>query len=220
MSDDRDLILFSVVICNNINAKAVDPVIVELVILACNTSPVDGAVSLHVLLNDVEFCIDLRRDQEGIRPLATYEDVIAVERLIIVGVKFLSDGIDFAIRIAAGFVFQSDLSDTLFTSIRTRNQKVIAGAAVQNVRPKSTVENIVTVAAQEHVITVATVKLVVSTETFDSVVGAIAVDHIARLGPGAVNRCFQTVCTKKERRVIVVDRYQRNVSRRVREVIL
>ena len=38
MPYDRDLIFFGVVICNNINAKAVDPVIVELVILACNTA--------------------------------------------------------------------------------------------------------------------------------------------------------------------------------------
>ena len=43
--------LVCVIICNDINAKAVDPVVVKLIVFARDTGPIDGAVLAHMLLN-------------------------------------------------------------------------------------------------------------------------------------------------------------------------
>ncbi len=129
MANNSDLIFIRHVVGDDIDAKTVDPVIVQLVIFTRDASPVDRPIRLDMFLDDIEFGVDLGRDQECVIPFAANHYIIRDKRLILPSLQLLARFIDLIVRVAARWFPNCQLADALLTCVRARDQKVVASTA-------------------------------------------------------------------------------------------
>ena len=215
---DRDVVFARHIIGDDVDARMVDPVVVQFVILACDAGPIDGAVVAHMLADDVGLGIDLRQQKEGVATLAADQDVVADQGLVQIGGQLLTIGIHFAVRVAARRRADGKLANALLARIGFGDQQVIARAADQQVRATPAIKIVVAVATKQAVIAVAAQKVIVAGAPVHRVVAALGVDLVTAIGSVDGLGDIQRFLAQEVRRVIRVHRHDRYIGWRCLEV--
>ena len=152
---DRDRVFSSDVIRDDVHTNPVDPVVMQALVLARDTHPVDGPVVLDMLEDDVLLGVDQRFELERVAACAADQNVI--------GLQFLIDPIDQLeviaihrwVRELPRWFADDQLPDPLLARVRAADQHVIAIAAHQQVVAAPAVERIVAVPAVQTVVAIA-----------------------------------------------------------------
>ena len=83
VADDLDCVtLGPVEVHDDLIADAVDPMVVQIIVLAGDAVPVDGAVIPGVLLDEALLGIDQGMEAEDVGAAATDHDIVAGDRLV------------------------------------------------------------------------------------------------------------------------------------------
>ena len=162
-----------VIVGDDVGSKAIDPVIVRIVVFARHVGPVDPAIGIRVLGDNVRFRADLRLDNKSIGPFAAHSDVVANNRLVREnrsGVR-----VDLIVPARIGVVV---LGDDGFTAIGVQNDGIVTLTADQKVGATVAVENVIARAAIDAVVAVAAIDHIGTVEAVDGVVAVIAKNHI------------------------------------------
>ena len=151
--------------------------VVHIVVLAGDAVPIDGAVGVDMLGDDLVLGVHEALEAEGVGAVATGQHIVhGRER---------------------GGLVRKDLRRAVlrrhhFAGIRTAQQDVVAAAAVHTIGAEAADQKIVAVAtgqrvvaraAPDLVIAVAAVEHVVARHAGDRVVGATGKQHVAAVGP-------------------------------------
>ena len=130
MPDDLDVIPFSAIeIQDHVVTQAFHPVIVDIVVFAGHTVPVDGPVVFDVLEDDVPLGVDQRAEFEDVRAAAAIEYVVRFDRLI--GEVRSRGSDDLAVRIV--FLRIVVLIDPRFATVGEADQAIRTRAAAERV---------------------------------------------------------------------------------------
>ena len=155
MPNHGNMVFVLVVIGDDIDPETVHPMVVQFVVLARDSGPVDRAIRLDVLFNDVQFCIQLRGNEEGILSCAADQDVVTLQGLIGVGGQLLQVQIHLTIGIFPRRHIYCQLSDTLYACVRPRDQQIVSVAAIQKVRTAPAIQHVISVATAQDVVPIA-----------------------------------------------------------------
>ena len=171
---DFDLVaLGAIEVANHVVAEAVDPVIVGSVVLTGHANPVDRAVGIDVLGNDLVLGVHHHFETEGVCAAAAGQRIVdGLERS-----GFLREDLRLAV-----------LGCDHFASVRPAEQDVVAGAAVHPVGAEAADNKVGAGAAGEVVIPRAAPKLVSAGATVEHVVAGHAGQRVF-LGARRTRRC-------------------------------
>ena len=199
---DHDLVaLGHRVVEDRVMPDAVDPVVMQIVVLARHAVPPDRAIVLRMLFDELLFRVDQRLEVEDVCARPPFEDIIARNRLI---------RIKLAIRqlpIGVALVPAGDVGDLGLARVGPTDQPVIAPAARQVVLARATIENVVVCPAIELVVAPAALKDVIAAPAVDLVVAATAIDAVGF--PRAANPLADPAALdqvqRHQRRAVVAD---------------
>ena len=138
---DEDLVAFSATeVPDHIVADAVDPVVMDIVILTGHAihAPFDRAIVVDMLEDDVTLGVDQGAEVEGVRASASDHHVIAFDGLI--GVVCAGGVVDLVVGIIAAVVV---LGDHRFSAVGIADQQVIAVTTFQAILAMTSAEHIV-----------------------------------------------------------------------------
>jgi len=79
---DRDRVLLGIVVGNDVNSDAINPVVVDIPVLTRDPHPIDGAVVVHMLGDDILLGVDQCLELEGVAASATNENIVGDKLLI------------------------------------------------------------------------------------------------------------------------------------------
>src|SRR6185312_6546086 len=155
--------LGAIEVTDHVVAEAVDPVIVHCIVLAGDAIPVDGAVGIDVLGDDLVLGVDHAFEAEGVAAAAAGQRIVhGFERG-----GFLSEDLRRAV-----------LRCDHLAGIRAAEQDVVAGAAIHPVSAKAANQSIVTGAARQVVVAGAAPHLVITRAAVERVVAGHAADIV------------------------------------------
>src|SRR5689334_412584 len=146
--------LLAVEVGDGVVAEAIDPVIVHRAVLAGDAHPVDGAVGIDVLGDDLVLGIDVALEAEGVGALAAGHGVVLRRERGRLG------GEDLGLAV---------LRRHHLAGVGARQQHVVAAAAVHAVGAEAAGQEVVAAAAGE---------IVIAGAAPDLVVAAAAVEHV------------------------------------------
>ncbi|ASP31820.1 hypothetical protein CHH27_00025 [Labrenzia sp. VG12] len=138
--DDDTVAFVPVEVCDDIIADHVDPVVVDVGVLASHPVPADGAVIVGMFLDEAFLGIDERLEVEDVAARTAGQDIVCRDRLI--GIE-LAVG-QLVIRIA--FVAVRVIGDRSLASVRAGDQQIVAGPAIEEVLAMATVKHVIAVA--------------------------------------------------------------------------
>ncbi len=179
MANDRDRVFASDVVGDNLDSDAINPVVVDALVLTSDAMPVDSAaIVLQVVEDNVLLAVDQRLEQEVILTFAANQNVVRGKRLVHPIDQLQQLEIDGRIREGARRFSQNQLPGAIFASVGAAEKDVIAKAADQQVRPAPAINRVVAVAAQNDVVAVTAMDFVVAAIAVKRVVAAFAFDRI------------------------------------------
>ena len=179
MALDHDPIaLGAAVVRDHVVAQHVDPVVVQLVVLARDAVPVDGAVVVGVLLDIALFRVDQGLEIEDVRALATGQNVIRRDRLV--GVELAVGQLVQRVALVAVRVVE----DRPLAPVGAADQQVVAATAEEPVLAVAAVEDVASGAADHPVVAIAALQHVVAAPAVDHIVAAPAVQTVGPCGAG------------------------------------
>ena len=155
MTFDEDRVPFvPVKVDNHFVADTVNPVIMNIVVFTSDTvhAPVDRAVIVDVLEDDVSFGVNQRAEVKCVGTIATDKHIVRFDWLI--WVKRASRVVDLVIRIILGVVV---LDDHRLTRIGIADEPIVAVPAHDRIFAVTAAQDIVAGSAEDRIITIASV---------------------------------------------------------------
>ena len=167
--DDDAVALGSGEVGDHVIADLVDPMVVDLVVLAGDAVPADGAVVLGVLLDIAGFGVDEGLEVEGVGAGTACQHIVGRDGLVWIelAVGEFTQGIAFVpVRI---------VGDVRLAAVGLGDEEIVAGAAVQDVLAMAAIEDVASLAAREHVVAVGALQDIVAGAAFERVVAQATV---------------------------------------------
>ena len=173
--DHQPVALGAGIIHHHIIAQGVDPVVVQLVILARHAVPVDAAIVVGVLLDIAFLGVDQRLEIEDVGALAAGQRIVGRHRLVRVELA-IGQLVQRVALVAVGVEIDRPLAP-----VGAADQQVVAVAAEQPVLALAAIQDVIAGAAQQPVIARAALQHVGAAAALDHVVAAAAIQPVRRL---------------------------------------
>ncbi|CTQ52817.1 hypothetical protein LP7551_01337 [Roseibium album] len=174
--DDDAVAFFAVEVGDRVMADLIDPMVVDVGVLASHPVPSDGAVILCVFLDEAFLGIDQGLEVEDVSAGASGEHIVCRDRLI---------GIELAVCeliVRVGFITVRIIGHRSLAAISLGDQQIVAGPAVEHILAMAAVEHIIAFAAIEVVIAVSALQDVIAAATIDGVIAKTCIDGIGPFG--------------------------------------
>ncbi len=180
MANNRDLVFARLVVSDDLDPDAVDPMVMDAPVFAGDTAPVNAAAILHDVVEDrVLFAVDQRLEHEVVFALAADKDVIGGQRLIDPVDQFQKRRIDGRIREFTRRLSQHQLTCAVFAGVAAAEQDIVPRPAEEEVRAATAIQRVIAFAAQKDVIAISAVDFVSAAIAVQRIIAAHPLDRVS-----------------------------------------